>query len=268
MKDIFDFKRFGKYFIYDLNNARNTYGISGLITALSPVIAFSAYSLVVLITTGHMSDFPDSLQWMIMMIACISLVISFTGKAYGNLTEKRLGSDWLMIPASALEKTISMILTGCLAVPFILGAVFFTCDWLLSVIFSTYPSALITSFSFKGSETDPIVLNGVNILLSGWVSTMMAFLLGAICFKKAKAGKTILSIFAFNMAIMILAAMIINSSVGLDNGNFEAFLTRIAGEWNAEKAVRILNCLINLLNVTVLAILGGLTYFRVRTMKH
>ena len=34
MKEIFDFKRFGKYFVYDLNNVYARYGLSLLIMGL------------------------------------------------------------------------------------------------------------------------------------------------------------------------------------------------------------------------------------------
>lgn len=267
MKDIFDFRRFGKYFVFDLNNAWNSYGISGLITALSPIEIFTVFCVIGFLRNGHAGNYPDALQMAATMILVISLVISFTAKAYGNLTEKRFGSDWILIPASGLEKTLSMILVSCLVVPLILGSIYLAADWLLSVLFNNYPSSLIGSLSFNESAED-ISLSGGNAVLASWWQTMMSFVLGAIYFKKAKAGKTILTIFGVVVLLAMTAGFIINGGLGIDSAGLEEFLKRITEDLDAQKAARLINVTMNTLNALIIAILGGLTYLRVRTMKH
>lgn len=268
MKNIFDFKRFGKYFLYDLNNARNTFGISGLCLALSPVLAFVAFSAIQLIMRGRITDYPDTLQVITLLILTVSLMISFTTKAYGNLTEKRLGSDWLMIPASGFEKTLSMILISCFVIPAILFAIFFASDWLLSVIFDQYPSSLIGSFSFKQEISQDITLGSSGFALATWCETVMAFLLGSIFFKRAKAGKTILTIFGVSMIISTLAILILNGSIGIDSANIEAFIVRLEENFDAQKAANIFNIVLNGINFLIIGVLSVLTYLRVKTMKH
>jgi len=268
MKNIFDFKRFGKYFLYDLNNARNSYGISGLSLALNPILVFVAFMVFQLIVKGHVSDYPDTLQVFTFAILMISLIINFTTKAYGNLTEKRLGSDWLMIPASSFEKTLSMILISCFVVPAILGAIYFTSDWLLSIIFSTYPSSLIGSFEFKEEISNEISLGAGGFALATWCETIMAFLLGAIYFKRAKAGKTILTIFGISMLLSTVVILILDGGFGIDSANIEAFLGRLEENFDAQKAARIFNIILNSVNALIVAVLSVLTYIRVKTMKH
>lgn len=267
MKDIFDFKRFGKYFVYDLNNAKNSYGISGLITALSPIVMFTVFCVIGFLKQGHAGNYPDMLQVAATMIVVISMITSFTAKAYGNLTEKRFGSDWILVPASVLEKTLSMILTSCLVVPLILGSIYLATDWLLSVLFNNYPSSLIGSLSLK-ETTDDISFYGGNAVLASWWQTMMAFVLGAIYFKKAKAGKTILAIFGVTVLLAMAAGFIINGGIGIESAGFEAFLKRITENFDAEKAARLINVAMNTFNIVIIAILGGLTYLRVKTIKH
>ena len=44
MNNIFDIKRFGQYFLYDLRRAWNNYGLSLLLMGLIPIILSSAWS--------------------------------------------------------------------------------------------------------------------------------------------------------------------------------------------------------------------------------
>ena len=54
MNNIFDIKRFGQYFLYDLRRAWNNYGLSLLLMGLIPIILYVVYQLISL-----NRDMPD-----------------------------------------------------------------------------------------------------------------------------------------------------------------------------------------------------------------
>ena len=108
MDKYFDLKRFGQYLKYDLNNLRANYGLTLLILACFPVVLYVIYILINLIFNGLLGGWADwhwsspSMGFRIGMffVCLIVLVVSFPSQQYGKLTEKRYGSDWLLIPAS------------------------------------------------------------------------------------------------------------------------------------------------------------------------
>ena len=110
-KDIFDFRRFGKYFESDVRTCWANFGLSLMtISVLVPVVLYVAVATLNMISS-YSWDGPDTgLRLTAFIIALICLVVSMPVKCYGDITEKRYGSFWLTLPASRLEKFISMIL--------------------------------------------------------------------------------------------------------------------------------------------------------------
>ena len=117
-KDIFNFRRFGKYFSTDIRTCSANYGLSLLtISILSPVVLYfitAAFNLML----GNGWNGPDmGLRVFVFIVAMICMVVTMPVKCYGRITEKQYGSFWLTLPASRLEKFASMILMTCIIVP-------------------------------------------------------------------------------------------------------------------------------------------------------
>ena len=51
MNNIFNFNRFGRYFSYELRNARNSYGMTMAVVGLLPAILLGIFALLTLIST-------------------------------------------------------------------------------------------------------------------------------------------------------------------------------------------------------------------------
>ena len=58
MNNIFDFKRFGNYFLYDLRNAKNNYAISLLLCGTMPILGFVFAQLLSLIFQQQFLEMP------------------------------------------------------------------------------------------------------------------------------------------------------------------------------------------------------------------
>ena len=272
MNNVFDFKRFGNYFLYDLRCARNNYGLSLLILGGMPLIVFVFAVLTSLVFTHQVDEMNSMLKILSMWIPIVIVLLGAGTKLYGRLTEKRAGSDFLMLPASTLEKWLSMVLVVCIVLPIILFALFFICDTLLGLLLPNiygervFASAAFTSlmgsnpFSWMG-EGDPLFINFPAMTFLNWCVNILVFTLGAVCFKKSKVAKTLLCLFGLSV-IFSFAAMILFGTANLDLDWFEEHFN------DPDRLESSINWTISLVFTFVIGgLLAGLWY-RLRTLKH
>ncbi|MBR4818192.1 MAG: hypothetical protein IKZ72_06090 [Bacteroidales bacterium] len=270
MNNVFDIKRFGRYFAYDLNNARNNFGVSALTVGLLPLILLFFNTLFGLVFTGDVPQVALPAKVVILVFAFIIVAISGPVKLYGHLTERRSGSDWLMIPASSFEKFLSMALMLCIVLPVAVLGLFSICDLLLSWIVPVYGDSVVRQL---GSGLDKLAdIDNVSVMFLSpggtvvstwlnWCVGILPFALGAICFKKGKAAKTILCLIGFNMLLSLIIAVIFKS---VDMSNFETFFENLT----ADNAGFWVNFFINAFYFVVVGGMLTALYFRVRTIKH
>lgn len=266
MERIFNYSRFGKYFMYDLNNAKNNYGLSLLILGLLPVTLF-VFSVLfgILFGSGEIALSTAS-KVSVYAVAMCSIVISSPTKLYGHLTEKRAGSDWLMIPASSFEKFLSMMIIVCLVLPLGFHALFLGSDWLLSLVFPSYGDPVMLngvkwiSESMNSSDYMDITAAGKSVFLLEFCAGILPFVLGALWFKRSKPAKTILALMAVGMVVSSLTVFFFtHTSIDFD-ALFENLSAQSLQTW--------LNILVN---VYFLVVIGGLMtaiFFRIKTLKH
>ena len=268
MNNVFDFKRFGKYFLFDLRRARNNYGISLLIIGLMPVMFYLLFQFSSLISGNGIIEMPQQVQIIAIFAGLVAVMLGAGPKIYGRITEKRAGSDYLMLPASTLEKWLSMVLIVCVVLPIALFALLIVSDGIMSLLFPNTYGGRIFEMDFarglidgiKGGEQD-VYFNLPAGLFLNWCEVLLIFTLGAVCFKKAKVAKTLLCIIGFGMVISPLMLLIFGS-------------TNIDTDWlmehfsDPDRAVSTLNWTLSILYTVVLGgLLAGL-YFRLRTLKH
>lgn|SRR5574344_903371 len=265
MSNVFNFKRFCNYLVYDLRNAKNNFGISMLIMALMPLIIFTFYELVSLIFTGRFSDAGTWCRWVAIVISVAAVILFAPARIYGHITDKRSGSDFLMLPASHLEKWISMVLITCVVLPVVLIVTLGACDSVLGLIFpKAYGSPIVSSIaSAKEFIADNLSDSNVNVHANfvamgifSWIESILIFTLGAICFKKSKVAKTILA--------DLLAGMILGSLFTLF-WSPECMLSSVSEM--TDMLTTMLNVILNVVYGVVICGLLVATYFRVKTIK-
>ena len=109
--EIFNFKRFGKYFASDIRTCTRNYGISLLaISLLSLATTYFISIALNLIGDKEWQGPGIEIRSIVFIAAILLIVITMPAKCYGKLTDKQYGSLWLMLPASRLEKFISMVI--------------------------------------------------------------------------------------------------------------------------------------------------------------
>jgi hypothetical protein len=186
-------------------------------------------------------------------------------KLYGFVTEKRAGSDFVMLPASTTEKWLSLALIVCIVLPVVLFALLFVSDALMSLVFPlTYGGRLFNQAFANNILAEVMDEEGVSfnlpaVLFCNWCESILVFTLGAICFKKSKVAKTIL--------VLIAASFVLSVGMVAFNINDLSYPSYI-GFSNATEFVSYMNWTAS---ISYAIFIGGLLcaiYFRLRTLKH
>ena len=291
--DIFNLRRFGKYFGTDIRTCWANYGLSLLtLSILSPVFFYilsTGFNMLLKSTW----DGPDmGMRFFVFCIAVACIVITRPVKCYGKITEKQYGSFWLTLPASRLEKFISMFLMTCIIVPFTGIAIYLGIDALICAFDHTCGNNLITgaiglirnmgdikeltmnlvdeNITIEDSALIQDIFHQINsplLYIDEIFGITLPFLLGAVFFKNGKTVKTILVLFAFSTAFSIAITPMMESwasevMAGMNDGT--TVIRRLFDNGLFKNLV-----LIDTITDTVfnLALLAGI-WFRIKTLKH
>lgn len=270
MNKYFDFGRFGKYLTYDLFNAKGRYGLSALITGMFPAVVFVFFQVFSLVFTRSFEPVPNAVKIVSMVSILAVLTIGAPVKLYGFLTEKRTGSDWLMIPASTLEKFISMLIVVCLVLPLTVLLTSAVTDMLLSVAFPyMYGDSLTLSVNRVAEQTFGFFDDNPYLSMTrvGYASTIfnlwepiLLFTLGAMVFKSGKVAKTVLVCFLVASVFSSLAVLFF-SEMDLDELIDSMQMT-------TERAQFIVNAVANVTYLVFFGVVLGGIYYRIKTLKH
>ena len=285
--DIFNMNRMGRYLVTDIKNAIARYGVSFLVMA---TVSLTAYLLVGFFTTivgagwYSLEVVPRSV---ILGITLVVLTLSAPAKIYGFITDKKEGSSFLMVPASSLEKTLSMIIVCCVVVPFAFFAVYLSLDQILCLIDNRCGDSLIiainngqtfmTDLFQKASLETNNVIPDYSSFTSPWLYAddlaegFLIFLLGALLFKSSKPAKTVGCLILISIALSMIATPIFH---GVMERFKEAAANNVSPEqlfemfpflsWSLKHAV-----LMDCISDTIVNIgLSVAIYFRVRKIKH
>ena len=262
MKEIFDFKRFGKYFRYDLSHAVSSYWMTALILGFWPFIWLVFHWIFSFIfgADGSASHFfYQSWPIILMIIVCMS----FGARVYGGVTDRKKGTDWIVLPASSLEKTLSLLLITCVVVPAVLFVLTILSNALVSLFVPDFGSLL--PFDWIKDHVKMSDAGFFNIPLMVWLNwceNILIFTLGALCFKRNKVGKTILCYIAFGILIGILMMLIFHTTY-FDGDSIK----RLLGDFDAARAQTVINVGLNLIYTVVFAALIGGIWARIKTIK-
>lgn len=275
MDNTFKISRFGKYFVYDLKRQWKNIGMLMLIFSLFPIIFYMIYMFFAAMFDGGLMKIFIGLEidgpaggtrFGVFAVMSTIFVMLFPSRAYGEITNKAKGSEWLMLPASRLEKFTSMMLISLVVIPLVYVVVYFLSDAFVCLLDKSCGDSLMSFRINKeiGSSDFVIPANGLWILASSIVGNAIVFLLGGLIFKKWKVVGTVLVLFALQMVFSGLLSVFITNA-DLDWwGNWFA-------DWTIRHADSIdiwLNAFINLWLLLILAICGTWSWFRIKRLQH
>lgn len=285
--DIFNFRRFGKYFASDLRNCASNYWLSMLLISLMGVIIYVGTVVMGLAFTGEWGGPDKSFRIFVFGVCMFVLMTTMPVKCYGRITEKKYGTSWLMIPASTFEKVLSMILMTVFVAPLACSGVYLGTDAVICSLDKTCGAAIIPSlqelrsFFITTVNTDadmemfPALAHFIKQISNPWlyvddiIGLLLWFLAGAIVFK---SGKTAKSILAF-MGLSIVISMALTPFM---SGYMKEMVMRATVMDSPEAVERLFKmgiiehaALIDTINDTVfnLAMLTCI-FFRIKTLKH
>lgn len=275
MDNTFKISRFGKYFVYDLKRQWKNIGMLMLIFSLFPIIFYMIYMFFAAMFDGGLMKIFIGLEidgpaggtrFGVFAVMSTIFVMLFPSRAYGEITNKEKGSEWLMLPASRLEKFTSMMLISLIVIPLVYVVVYFLSDAFVCLLDKSCGDSLMSFRINKeiGSSDFAIPANGFWILASSIVENAIVFLLGGLIFKKWKVVGTVLVLFALQIVFSGLLSVFITNA-DLDWwGNWFA-------DWTIRHADSIdiwLNAFINLWLLLILAICGTWSWFRIKRLQH
>lgn len=275
--DIFNLKRFGKYLASDLRGCISNFGVTFAVAVAAPLISYFFYGIFHLIFAGTWESLPLVARIIFFVITATIVFIAMPAGCYGKLTDKHIGSQFLLLPVSSFEKTASMILITCVIAPVVFIAGYGALDALLCLVDPTQDTSIL-SFSYMAniinvsagsipSEYHDSFAALANPLLyaDDFVGIVLVFLLGALWFKKGKVSKTIIAFILFNMVIsMVSTPIILNmvKSTAITNENVWILFDRF--DWIFRHLA-----LCDIINDTIVnLVLATLVFLRVRTLKH
>ncbi len=291
--DIFNFRRFGKYFATDFRTCWANYGLSLLtISLLSPLVLY-----VIIVTINQIMhnawDGPDiGLRVFAFAVAMICMVVTMPVKCYGKITEKQYGSFWLTLPASRLEKFISMILMTCIIVPVSGALLYLGLDALICAFDHTCGQNLFaggTELLQRMGEAKDVTLNLIDESITIEDATLaqeivrqmnnpwmyideifcftLPFLLGAVFFRNGKTVKTFIALFAISTVTGMICSPIMTNWVMEMFNNLNEDPDAILQMFNNKlfKNLVLIDTVTD--TVTNLALMAGI-WFRIKTLKH
>lgn len=269
MNEVFDIKRLGRLIKYEVINYIPNFFKSLLIFA-SVIAAVWIFSLTV--------DFdvcPHSRAGLVNALFVLAIVLS-PFIVYKDMNDRKKGYIYAMIPASTLEKLLSMIVLCVVIVPLLAYAVLTATDlllWLLSKagIGPFLHMEFYNPFTAVKLVDDEYLLPHIYPVFDSiiyFVNLIAYTIMFNTIFRKNKVLKTILFNISMTFAFVILTAVIVNiTTPEFWEDMFEGLV-----EWLDEKTdvelfgymMTTVRCLTILMSVAFLSI----TYFRIKKVNY
>lgn len=288
--NIFNMNRFGRYFKTDVINGAMNYGISLLVLAAMPVALEVFSGIYGLLFSGQWGTAGQMARILMFCLFLIVIITTAPSKMYGSLTDKKEGTQFVMLPVSAFEKFLSMILCSCIIVPVLFVLIYFSLDWLITVL---DPDAGLSLVAMAGDLSDKLtgllseiqensandILFDPRGLVNPWlyiddfIIWPLTFLLGAIWFKKSKIAKTIGCYVAISMILGLIITPLMTRGINFDpetigqieNMDHAMIQQMFPGPFWVFNHLTLIDTISD--SIWIIAVLWGIWY-RVKNLKH
>jgi hypothetical protein len=269
--EVFDFGRFWNYFKYDLKQMWRNHSKPALFIGGMELLLYVVWVLLALVFTGHWNG-PVLAARITVFVIAFTVLELYQTRTYGHLTDPQKGSAWLMVPASTLEKYISMMLITLIVIPVLFLVVFYAVDSILALLDPTVGDSIlgIGVNGLQGLMDEMAGISGSSLVhlsfgniiwiwIVGLIANFLYFLLCGICFKRYKILGGIGILFLLSIVMSIIAAATIpawsENLVYLEDSQAADFMARTF-RWISVWTV-------------VLAVGEAVgIYYRIKTLKH
>lgn len=267
--EVFSGQRFWTYFKYDLTQMWRNHMKAAIVIGLAGLI-FYIVGVAFNATFNHVWQAPGFKGRFIVFILSAVVLQLYQARTYGYLTDRRKGAAWLMIPASAFEKWLSMIIITLIVIPVAFLGTYAAVDGILSLADPTYGKVLLT-FASQGLKEMNEALQEANTeynttwnlklfvlpLLVSHSFNYLYFLLCGITFKRHKILWAILLVFGFSIVWSTLATFLgINYSIEINDLAEAEVFARQSLKWTTAVCA-----------VISLVFAYGI-FYRIKTLKH
>lgn len=265
--EVFSGQRFWSYFKYDAtqmwrNHVKAALGI-GLFGLFFYFIAVT-FGLIL----GDGWDGPNIATRFVVFIIAFTILELYQTRTYGYLTEPKRGSAWLMVPASAFEKWLSMTLMTLVVIPVAFLLVYFASDALIALVDPTVGRSMIASIANGMTDVIDEVLRVNGEYDTDWSLWMLApsailgfcvnfqyFLLCGLVFRKHKILGGFLILLGLSIVLSAVTSFLtFNTEVEVTPENIDMVRTYLHG----------FNWIVGLIAV---GLAGGI-FWRVKTLNH
>lgn len=274
MNNTFSFSRLSQLLAIDFKRMESKYGLSMLAFAAGYFAFWAMTSLLgesVLFGARH-------LMICFFMWFCVFLAPS---KIYGFVNDKLQGMSFAALPASPLEKWLSMLLICLVFVPLQSYIILLTTDIILSLLpFGAFEVSIFT----QGNQYWETIAHYFSEFMQVFAVISFA-VLGNLLFKKHKASKTVLILFVAYFALLRLYVFVLMESGSVDGAfNFtSSFSPEDLADLspNAQKefvlsklpmdAVNFINGVVNYVKILTYTLFAGSvigSYFRIKSLKY
>ena len=286
MNNTFNINRFGKVLKHDgLNFIPNSILTLAILWAIPVVI----YLFTALMPTDETKDVFDAFE-RINVISTLQKIAIIIAPAilYKTCNDSRKGIGYAMLPASTLEKFLSMVIYCAVVTPIIYIAGALAIDSILALINGPYKGFAVSSyfdyyaqinyaFDYQDpkillDDTWPIFVNSLSptflriLSILGILTLSSIFMFGNMVFKKRKTGKMIGILILLAIIIMIIFINYVANNEALleyfqqiDEDNITEFIERMIFIWmNVALYAEII--------VSALLLWG--TYRKIKTQKY
>lgn len=272
VNETFSAKRFGQYFLFDLKQLWHNNGKAAIALGFISVICYIVWVVFSLIFTGewHAPNLPARLVFFVLGSV---ILLFYQTRTYGYLTEKKAGQSWLMVPASTLEKYVSMMIVTILVIPVAYVISYLSLDGIIGLVDKTAGGPIVTTVMDKVDFIfSTLSEQGYQYRISTFafpmviqfIHNLLYFLLCGLCFKKWK----ILGALGINMLISMVMTPIFTPFV------YKYWTPVItANDYDVDPAA--ISELVNqfmgyaiALNLLLLLGIAAGIYYRLKTLKH
>ena len=285
MNNTLDIKRFGKVLKHDgLNYFPNIILALAILWAI-PVVVYLFTSLM---PTDDTKDVFDAFGRINVIDALTKIaVIIAPVRLYKYCNDSRKGIGYAMLPASTLEKFLSMVFYCAVVTPIIYIAGALAIDSILAIFNGPYEGFAISEFfdtmqqlkhqlinsgvRFEEdlqiyAEYDKLITPFIRIMLSilGILSLSSVFMFGNMVFKKRKTGKMI----GVLILLFIIVMIVFINYVVLNEDYFEQILSRKDGTEFIKSIIYYFTRVLLVLHIVISAVMLWGVYRKIKTQKY
>lgn len=286
MNNTFNIQRFGKILKHDGLNFFPNFILSLAILWAIPVVIYLFTALMPTDGTVHIYDAMARINNIDFLLK-IAIIIA-PAILYKTCNDSRKGIGYAMLPASTLEKFLSMVIFCVIVTPIVYIAGALAIDSILALINGPYDGFALSMYFDKFSQIEysfeqhgtkvmvddalPLIISNLSpafMRVSSILGTLMLssiFMFGNMIFKKRKTGKMI-----GILILLFIIFMIIFINYVANNEAFANYFEQINEDNVSEFIIRLIRIMMNVAmytEIVVSAVLLWGIYRKIKTQKY